>query len=1716
MDPQISIHIIDLLNKLKNYYEKNPKKKNAFQRSVTILSFVSSFHQQIQKLTINHEVLFPFEENDYENAVIEMKKTYLNDKQKLGEFAPVHIDLSFVFSKEIIKYSSDCQFMLNIILDKSLPDTLPSITVTSMLPANKCRIDRLNRIFELFCEKYHENHDFLFNLMFHMNLFVKYLFQINADDMIFRLNETAKLILELVTKPIDPLPKDDYYWSMQQILEKERPLNEQIINDELKKINNDKMVAVELDENTIRSAIGDSSIVPPLKSTEFDYTVYSGKTMMSCRKNAEIDLIPMNSRYFFYKFGDLLFHSVFYEHIGYDKKQGEQYRYSQFEYDFSLLARRLRDLYPEFQSNMEYILKKIQEIIEDKIYNIINRKRFFSDYHHIESKWLKSDKSTEEKVMPTKLSIRIAKENLPKKEQNMASLGQICWLECFLDDSICIEDSKISRIVISMVESLNLLHENNMFYGHFDREKIYIGQHGDLKLYDAFLETFITNLIPIIVRSLIGDHERGIRKIDLDEFCENFHMSHIYANEIFNFGAFVLAIHTDFDINPLPPTIDHDIDNENKIRSKKNLKLIPMTRDPDFKSLLNLILLCMASDHNKRPTIKAATSRLKSEFIVHESIGQGGFGFVLRALNKLDDSTYAIKIVKFRENQAKHVMNEVHHLSRLNHPNVVRYYSSWIDDTKFEDFENDLNLSCLDDQSDDSIITIDSPSNKMIPKKVLCIQMELCSSTTLNNLIKSNKIQKETNLRSKIFKQICDAIQYIHCLGIVHRDLKPSNIFFDGEYNVKVGDFGLAKLDLVPVSTNNEKSTPQQCSRNSSSYNLGTYLYMAPESRNLGAYKPDFKIDIFALGLIYFEMCYFMKTDSERIRLLNKFQNRTCEILKTVVKNIDPNDWNLIKLMTSFDPIKRPTAKELIEIMQDLKFLMTSITNKNYSVLDNLDSTRYRELISKIFESNNRTQEDIVYDFRANINPRNVWSEDEFNYKLVFLNFAKWTLELHSLLFGAVQMPIPIVMAKNFLQNQPGDRSVSLIDRKGTHIVLPDHHRGILARYLASNPHITLLRRFCIEKSFVRDIQSVNCFSHCNESTLDLIFPDTCQSSWILPYVEIIGFALQILPTFLPKFSHHSSRNSCSIKPYVDIVVSKDLVLKYDHSSYKFQIHLTNLNIFSMIFEQMELPQDNFTSLIHLLSHSHDLRANKTEFTIGINTMFPQINSSQSEILFDLFNLCETSAINLYNKIRLIFIKYSIGDESSLSTLENRVKPHIIEMETIQLLSRTYFVIKLIWNLMICLNSNSVCYIYHLILIIITTLLLIYCWQAMMQNMKRLYAVGISIKFDLLIECMKLSILSQLNTPFDFDHSYNQMLNYRLQKIVANSCTGSRFSITDIIVIPYIVQSNQTNSNELKYPLDKVCKFIHKLRNDGYSTSVVAHTIVMNFDEKMVAKSNYFTDIYENAKYQAIQLIVVMQINDDGSEIIYWLNKIENRLIIGRNVFQIKCLTLESTIGKISELLTYDQISAERYVGISEKPSQKQTNQSITTNKTSRNIQQTYLSSQPESIADDRRRHNILHTELQKISSNLSLASQIEFITNGTDRRRHWTSLNAEIQKLGTILNLSNPNLKILAVEFPFSTVKKIAKLIDIDNLNSRTVDVIMNQNIINIKQSLKESYRLFSDSIDKTIKAICNFFSKNTSRSGGGGGGGNNMNGAIIILITFSDRYQYQLINSN
>ena len=105
--------------------------------------------------------------------------------------------------------------------------------------------------------------------------------------------------------------------------------------------------------------------------------------------------------------------------------------------------------------------------------------------------------------------------------------------------------------------------------------------------------------------------------------------------------------------------------------------------------------------HQRRDSRGGASSRYNKDFVEEGRLGRGGFAEVFRARNKVDGQLYAIKKIKATSKSALDpVLSEATVLSRLNHPNVVRYFASWIDDSlgqidDAQDFSEEADSSSL-------------------------------------------------------------------------------------------------------------------------------------------------------------------------------------------------------------------------------------------------------------------------------------------------------------------------------------------------------------------------------------------------------------------------------------------------------------------------------------------------------------------------------------------------------------------------------------------------------------------------------------------------------------------------------------------------------------------------------------------------------------------------------------------------------------------------------------------------------------------------------------------------------------------------------------------------------------------------------------------------------------------------------------------------------------
>ena len=118
--------------------------------------------------------------------------------------------------------------------------------------------------------------------------------------------------------------------------------------------------------------------------------------------------------------------------------------------------------------------------------------------------------------------------------------------------------------------------------------------------------------------------------------------------------------------------------------------------------------------------------------------------------------------------------------------------------------------------------------------------MDYAKGGELTNLLNEKKILNEKETKN-IFKQIYEAVKYIHSQNIIHRDLKPNNILFLDEKKTKIViiDFGISGFSNGKFKEN---------------IKAGTLLFLPPEFIGKNNFSSDIKLDIWALGIILFRM----------------------------------------------------------------------------------------------------------------------------------------------------------------------------------------------------------------------------------------------------------------------------------------------------------------------------------------------------------------------------------------------------------------------------------------------------------------------------------------------------------------------------------------------------------------------------------------------------------------------------------------------------------------------------------------------------------------------------------------------------------------------------------------------------------------------------------------------------------------------------------------------
>ena len=208
-----------------------------------------------------------------------------------------------------------------------------------------------------------------------------------------------------------------------------------------------------------------------------------------------------------------------------------------------------------------------------------------------------------------------------------------------------------------------------------------------------------------------------------------------------------------------------------------------------------------------------------SHYTILSQLGEGGMGVVYEAEDSQLGRKVALKFLSEETSSDKSALQrfqrEARAASALNHPGICTIHA--IEEHNSHHF----------------------------------IVMELLEGETLSTKIRRGPIPLKELV--SIGTEITDALESAHAKGIVHRDLKPANIFINDRKQVKILDFGLAKIDLLSdksIASNRVTEVREELTKAGST--IGTVSYMSPEQAR--GELTDSRTDIFSLGTVLYQM----------------------------------------------------------------------------------------------------------------------------------------------------------------------------------------------------------------------------------------------------------------------------------------------------------------------------------------------------------------------------------------------------------------------------------------------------------------------------------------------------------------------------------------------------------------------------------------------------------------------------------------------------------------------------------------------------------------------------------------------------------------------------------------------------------------------------------------------------------------------------------------------
>jgi serine/threonine protein kinase/Tol biopolymer transport system component len=270
-----------------------------------------------------------------------------------------------------------------------------------------------------------------------------------------------------------------------------------------------------------------------------------------------------------------------------------------------------------------------------------------------------------------------------------------------------------------------------------------------------------------------------------------------------------------------------------------------------------------------------------SHYRIVGQLGSGGMGVVYEAQDLDLGRRVALKFLppQLSRNQSAldRFLFEARTASALNHPNICTIYA--------------VERAQLENGQEQSFIA-----------------MELLEGETLGRRLSAGAVPLERLLDWGI--QLADALDAAHAKGIIHRDIKPANIFLTQRGQVKVLDFGLAKLahpemEMETIAATQDSPAPLHLTSPGST--VGTIAYMSPEQAR--GEELDARTDLFSLGVVIYQMA------TGRF----PFSGATSAVIFHAILELDPIPAT--RLNSALPPKLEEIVEKALEKDRDLRYL---------------------------------------------------------------------------------------------------------------------------------------------------------------------------------------------------------------------------------------------------------------------------------------------------------------------------------------------------------------------------------------------------------------------------------------------------------------------------------------------------------------------------------------------------------------------------------------------------------------------------------------------------------------------------------------------------------------------------------------------------------------------------------------------------------------------------